>query len=286
MPYAMSDGVQLHYVEAGDGRPVVFVHEFAGDARSWEAQLRYFSRRYRCVAFNARGYPPSEVPEAVSAYSQTIAADDIAAVITQLDLAPAHVVGLSMGAFATLHLALRQPGLVSAVVLAGIGYGAMATEREQFQGEVEETASRFEAEGMERAAAAYAASPYRDALRRKDPRGFAEGLAGHATPGSAKTLRGVQKGRPSFPELSDALAESHVPTLVVAGDEDDPSLEASLFLRRTMPTAALQVLPRTGHAINLEEPDRFNALVSDFFATVAAGRWEVGSADAFGGRIL
>ena len=64
MPYLNSNGVQLYYEAAGRGLPIVFVHEFAGDLRSWEAQLRHFSRRYRCIAFNARGYPPSEVPVA------------------------------------------------------------------------------------------------------------------------------------------------------------------------------------------------------------------------------
>ena len=56
------DGVKLHYEEAGAGTPIVFVHEFAGDHRSWEPQMRHFSRRYRCIAYNARGYTPSEVP--------------------------------------------------------------------------------------------------------------------------------------------------------------------------------------------------------------------------------
>jgi pimeloyl-ACP methyl ester carboxylesterase len=67
---ATDDGVKLHYEEAGSGSPIVFVHEFAGDARSWEPQLRHFSRRYRCIAYNARGYPPSDVPEDVERYSQ------------------------------------------------------------------------------------------------------------------------------------------------------------------------------------------------------------------------
>ena len=69
MPYATTDdGVKLYYEETGTGTPIVFVHEFAGDVRSWEPQLRYFGRRYRCVAYNARGYPPSEVPATVDKY--------------------------------------------------------------------------------------------------------------------------------------------------------------------------------------------------------------------------
>ena len=84
MPYALSNGVRLYYEEAGKGVPIVFVHEYADDLYGWDAQLRYFSRRYRCIAFNARGYPPSEVPKAVSKYSQAIATDDIANVLQHL----------------------------------------------------------------------------------------------------------------------------------------------------------------------------------------------------------
>ena len=58
-----NDGVNLFYEETGQGTPVIFVHEFAGDFRSWEPQVRHFSRRYRCITFNARGFPPSDVPD-------------------------------------------------------------------------------------------------------------------------------------------------------------------------------------------------------------------------------
>src|SRR6185437_11282534 len=101
MSHATTDeGVRLYYEEVGSGVPVIFVHEFAGDHRSWEPQLRHFARRYRCIAYNARGYPPSEVPEDPERYSQARARDDILAVLDRLGIERAHVVGLSMGAFA------------------------------------------------------------------------------------------------------------------------------------------------------------------------------------------
>src|SRR5258706_7306051 len=85
MPHAAADdGVKLYYEEAGVGAPIVFVHEFAGDHRSWEPQMRFFSRRYRCIAFNARGYPPSDVPADTERYSQARARDDIIAVLDHL----------------------------------------------------------------------------------------------------------------------------------------------------------------------------------------------------------
>ena len=102
MPHlSTDDGVRLYYEETGTGTPIVFVHEFAGDYRSFEAAVRYFSRRYRCIAYNARGYPPSDVPEDSARYSQERARDDIRAVMDALNIDKAHFVGLSMGGFAT-----------------------------------------------------------------------------------------------------------------------------------------------------------------------------------------
>jgi pimeloyl-ACP methyl ester carboxylesterase len=270
------DGVRLAYEEAGSGTPMVFVHEFAGDARSWEPQLRFFARRYRCIAFNARGYPPSEVPSDPEAYSQDRATDDIAAVMRGLGIARAHVVGLSMGAFATLHLGLRHPDLAISLVAAGVGYGAAPGQREGFARETKAVIARFRAEGMRRVAADYGRGPNRLPWPAKDPRGFAEfleRLAGHDTEGSALTMAGVQLRRPGLFDLEDRFRALRVPTLIVCGDEDEPTLEPGLFLKRTIPSAGLVVIPRTGHAINLEEPDAFNRAVLDFVTLVDAGRW-------------
>jgi len=270
------DGVALHYEEAGSGTPMVFVHEFAGDSRSWELQLRFFARRYRCVAFNARGYPPSAVPSDPAAYSQDRATDDIAAVITSLGLAPAHVVGLSMGAFATLHLGLRHPALARSLTAAGVGYGAAPGARDQFREEVAATAAKIREQGMATMAGTYARGPTRLIFEEKDRRGYAEfaaQLAEHSTEGSALTMLGVQRERPNLFDLAEKFRAYTTPLLVIAGDEDEPTLEPALFLKRTIPTSALAVMPKAGHAMNLEDPDAFNRLVLDFVTQVDAGRW-------------
>ena len=155
------DGVKLHYEEVGTGTPIVFVHEFAGDSRSWEAQMRYFGRRYRCIAFNARGYPPSDVPDTVEKYSQERARDDIKAVLDALKLDKAHIVGLSMGGFATLHFGFTYPQRALSLVVAGCGYGASGDKKAQFAAEVEAAAARFEQLGMDKAAEGYASAPSR-----------------------------------------------------------------------------------------------------------------------------
>ena len=276
MPFATAqDGVRLYYEETGSGTPVLFIHEFAGDHRSWEPQVREFGRRYRCIAYSARGYPPSEVPDRPDAYSQQQAVADAVAVLDQLGIERAHVVGLSMGGFCTLHLGLEHPVRALSLVVAGCGYGSQPERQESFRAESEANARAFEAD-FATATAAYALGPARVQFQNKDPRGFAEfaaRLAEHSPLGAALTLRGVQMRRPSLHGLQDRLARMSVPVLVVTGDEDEGSLDASLMLKRTIPSAALVMLPRTGHTCNLEEPALFNQLVQDFLTTVDAGRW-------------
>jgi pimeloyl-ACP methyl ester carboxylesterase len=277
MPHlATDDGVSLYYEEVGSGHPIVFVHEFAGDYRSYETQLRYFSRRYRCVAFNARGYPPSEVPEDWRQYSQERARDDIRAVLDGLNIAKAHIVGISMGGFAVLHFGLAYAERATALVVAGCGYGAQPDKRQQFRDETARTAAQIESTGMAEVSKTYGAGPTRVQYLNKDPRGYAEfltQLAEHSTRGAANTMRGVQGRRPSLWELTDQMKGLDVPTLIATGDEDDPCLEPGILMKRTIPSAALVVLPNTGHALNIEEPDLFNQACADFFHQVETGRW-------------
>jgi len=282
------DGTKLAYVETGHGTPIIFVHEFAGDARSWEPQLRHFGRRYRCIAFNARGYPPSDVPESPDAYSQARAADDIAAVMDALGLASAHVVGLSMGGFATLHFGFRHPARARSLAVAGCGYGADPQRRADFIAECEAVVDFIRNQGMPAFAERYAVGPSRVQFQARDPRGFAEfitQLAGHSALGSVNTQLGVQQRRPSLYDLTEQMAALRAPTLILTGDEDWPCLQPGLLLKRHIPTAALAVLPNCGHAINLEDPDLFNRLLGDFLATVDAARWPVRDARAMTGSI-
>lgn len=270
------DGVGLHVEATGAGETILFLHEFAGDQRSWEPQVRHFSRGFRCVAYAARGYPPSDVPTDPAAYSQQSAVDDAVAVLDRVGAERAHVVGLSMGGFAALHLALAHPDRVSSVVAAACGWGAQPERTEQFRAESNRIADAFEAEGSERVAQRYAQGPARVQFQAKDPRGwreFRDQLAGHDPRGAAFTMRGVQAGRPSLYALADQLAAITCPTLVVTGDEDDGCLEPALFLKRTVATAGLVVLPRTGHTCNLEEPAEFNRYLGDFLAAVGRGSW-------------
>ncbi len=298
MPHLTTDdGIKLYYEETGSGIPVVFVHEFAGDSRSYELQVRHFSKYYRCITFNARGYPPSDVPKDGARYSQERARDDIRAVLDAREIDRAHIVGLSMGGFAALHFGFAFPARARSLVVAGCGYGAAPDKQQQFAAEAEAAAQDFEEHGMVKAAEAYALGPTRVQFQNKDPRGwkeFAAQLAEHSPQGAALTMRGVQKRRPSLYDLVDkmktltvpTLIMTGVPTLIMTGDEDWPCLEPGLLMKRTIPAAALAVMPNTGHTINLEEPAAFNAQLAQFFQSVDAGAWRTRDPRTLAGSIL
>ena len=268
--------MRLHWEERGSGDPLLFIHEYAGDHRSWAGQVAHFSSRFRCITYAARGYPPSDVPRDVSEYSQANAVEDAIAVLEAADAERAHVVGLSMGGFATLHLVLRHPERVVSAVAAGVGYGAQPEKQEQFKRESLAIADAIDRQGMAKFAEGYAVGPARVQLQNKRPdvwREFAAALAAHDPAGAAMTMRGVQAMRPSLYALTEELRRITTPILILAGDEDEGSLEPSLMLKRSIPTAGLSILPRTGHTLNLEEPEHFNRFVGDFIALVEAGRW-------------
>jgi pimeloyl-ACP methyl ester carboxylesterase len=276
MPYAPSDGARLYFEESGTGYPVVFAHEFSGDHRSWESQMRWFSRHYRCIAYSARGYTPSDVPENDNAYGHEHSANDVAAVMRHLGIDKAHVVGLSMGSMASLLFAISHPGMASALVLASCGSGSDPGLREKFQQDSRERADRLLREGWGPMAEETAIGPNRIQLKYKDPIGweiFRRNLAEHSPLGSAMTLRNYQQKRPTVYELEAQLKALSVPTLIMVGDEDASCVRPSLFLRSSITNSGLLMMRRTGHAMNMEEPAAFNAAIQDFFGAVERGGW-------------
>lgn len=240
--------------------------------------MRHFSRRHRCITYSARGYLPSDVPKDVSAYSQANAVQDILSVMDAAKIERAHIVGLSMGGFATLHFGLTAPERALSLTVAGAGYAAEKSTQEQMRAKSRATADQFEKIGAKELSKTYALGPTRVQLQNKSPRGwqeFATQLGEHDSLGAANTMRGVQASRPSIYDFEAQLKNMQVPTLVINGDEDDQCIAPGIFLKKTIPACGLLMLPKTGHTINLEEPDWFNLFLADFIATVEAGRWTV-----------
>jgi 3-oxoadipate enol-lactonase len=253
----------------------MFVHEFAADYASWEPQMRYLSRRHRCITYSARGYLPSQTP-AADAFTYRHFRDDAVAVLDHLGIAAAHLVGLSMGAFSALQVGLDHPQRALSLTLAGIGTGSEPDTVAAFRESTGRNADVFEAQGSVEAARIYEKSPNRIAFRVKDPRGFAEfvtALGRHDAQGSARTQRGFQGGRPPVYAFEEQLRRMTLPVLIITGDEDDPCIPPSLFLKRTIPASGLAIFAKTGHVVNLEEPALFNETLERFLALAEAGRW-------------
>ena len=275
MTHIPINGVNLHVEETGFGEPIIFVHEFGGDTRSWQPQVEHFASRYRCITFNARGYPLSDVPADETLYGQQIATNDLKGVLDSLDIERAFVVGLSMGAYTGLMFAMQHPERVRGLVFASGGSGAFPDTRQQFLADSNALADKMlQADSVD--VSGISAGPSRVQLQNKNHKVwelFATHFSEHSAVGSAYTLRHVQAERPSLYDLADDLHAMTTPTLLVVGDEDESCLDVNLYLKRIMPYSGLSILPKSGHLLNLEEPEPFNALLDEFFQTIAVGQW-------------
>ena len=276
MPTIQSDGARLYYEEAGAGLPIVFVHEFSGDLWSWEKQMQHFSRRYRCIAFNARGYPPSEVPVQLSRYSHRHAVDDVAVVMRHLKVSQAHIVGCSMGARTTLDFGLTYPRMALSLTMIGIGSGGDPRNAAAFKRDAEARARLYEEAGLDGVLKGLRVAANRVQLKHKNPRAFedfCQRFLQHSAQGSANITRRVMARRVSLYRMEKPLREMRVPAHVIVGDEDPGAISSGLFMKQVSPAVRLSVVPATGHLVNLEEPDLMHRLTEDFFALVESKQW-------------
>ena len=268
---ARVNGVELYYEIHGQGDWLVLAHEFSGGYKSWHRQVDALGRHMRLLIYNNRGYPPSTVPDDPGAYSQEASIEDLGQLMDQVGVAPPVLGGFSMGGSIALNFALTHPGRLRGLILAGTGTGSI--DKEQNARDFGPIADRFLKEGPASVGEDYLRGPTRVPLLRKNPAEWKKLSAefSELSPiGMAYTLRGVQLKRPTMYELEAGLRTLRVPTLVMVGEEDVPALEPSRFLARTIPNATLKVLPRTGHTLQLEEPEAFNTAVLDFVRELPA----------------
>ena len=280
MPYFTRQGVKLHYLDEGQGSAIIFLHEFGGDARSWANQVTDFSLQIdqpmRCIVLSGRGYLPSDVPESSDAYSWENNRDDALCLMDFLGLEQVDLIGLSMGAYIALMLALHVPERVRSAVCASIGAGAHPPSRQAFIEDAIASAAHIRKTGVV-PARNMALAPNRIQLRLKNEKAwqeFMDNLASHDPVGAANTLAEVQAKRPGLQDFADELARLTVPVLILAGDEDEPCLDASLWLKRQMPYSGLKLYPRSGHLLNLEDPFLFHQDIANFHKMVSKAKWQ------------
>ena len=243
MPHITArDGSRLYYEEAGQGTPVVFVHEYA--ATTAPGSRRCGVSRGRIAASpTASAVIRHPIFQTIrDKYSQDCFNDDVIAVMDALKIDKAHIVGHSMGSLTALHVGIRHPQRCISMTAAGCGYGSSADKKivEETRAASRETGKMFASTDIKAAAARYADGPTRQAQKNKDPRGYAEFvqiLSEHSAQGHSLTMINLQPKRPTLWDMEADLKKFSVPLLIIVGDEDDWCVDASIFLRRTVPTA-------------------------------------------------
>jgi pimeloyl-ACP methyl ester carboxylesterase len=248
--------VRLHVEAKGEGPAVVFAHGFGGSARNFRPQVRALADAFHVVAYDARGHGRSEAPDRAEEYTLERLVDDFERVAGEhAGGRPVVAAGLSLGAATALAFARRRPERVSRLILASPP-GAGATRSEWALG----FAQAIEAEGLESAGAKFVWGE----RSRFDPAGaklIKSGLMEHPGHALAHVLRQTLAVLPGPAELAGTL---DLPTLVIAGGDDEGVLPAARELESHLPHARLVVVPGAGHIVNLVAADAFNAEVRTF----------------------
>lgn len=278
MPKAFVNGVNLYYEITGQGFPLVLGHEFCADLESWDHQVRFLQRRYQVITYNARGWPPSDVPSSPSDYSWEHGVEDLHQLLHHLGIKEAYIGGLSLGGYVSLAFGIAHPEIAKGLILAATGAGAFFDKetRKEWERLYEGHAHKIETEGMRNIKDDYANEAKRIQLRHKDPKGwehYYEALGRHSDIGSAHTIRRFIIPRPTIYELEPKLKQIKIPTLILTGDEDPPCVEPGIFMKRNLLNSGLVVFPKSGHTINVEEPELFNWSLLDFLTSVDAESW-------------
>ncbi len=268
------NGFDIFHEVTGTGTPIIWCHEAAGDYRSWDPQVKFFSRYYRNITWNFRGFPPSSVPDDPAAYSEATMVADMRELMLELDAKKAHVVALASGAAIALQFALAHPQMCLSLAVAACGVGSLNPQNRQQQ--IADSVKMLSDGKMNTLVYFQTHRPARMQFLRKDPKGwqlFHDQFLEQSPLGWTMTAQHVAGTRPTVFSLKDKLNRLAVPTLIMVGDEDEACLEPSIFLKREIPGAGLMAFPNCGHTLNLEEPADFNHALLKFYQAVAAGTW-------------
>lgn len=259
--------MELHVEQTGDGPAIVFAHGFGGSARNFRPQVRALKDDYRVACYDARGHARSPACESGGDIGIATLVADFRDVMSGMGASGAVAVGLSLGAATALHVALEQPERVRGLVLASFPAGR--GEAGGFSGSALEFAAALEQRGVEGAGDEFVWGP-RSGLDEGAAKMVRQGFLEHSAGGLAAILRGTLANLESPALLATRMQTLAVPTLVIAGELDEPSLRASKQLAESLPQARLEVIGGAGHVVNLAKPAEFNALLVDFLSALPA----------------
>jgi pimeloyl-ACP methyl ester carboxylesterase len=246
------DGVGLHYEIHGEGPVILLTHGYSSTSEMWRGQIAPLSERHKLVTWDMRGHGRSDYPEDPAAYSEAATVADIAALLDVVGAKTAIIGGLSLGGYMSLAFHRTHPECVRALLIIDTGPGFRKDEaREAWNQRARETAKSFETDGLSRLKS-------RSKEASTSSHRNAEGLA--------RAARGMLAQRDAA--VIDSLPGIRVPSLVVVGADDKPFLAAADYMAAKIPGAEKVVIPAAGHAVNIDQPEAFNAAVGRFLERV------------------
>jgi 3-oxoadipate enol-lactonase len=258
MPDLQVGDVALHYKVKGQGQPVLFIHGLGSSARDWELQVPEFRERYQVVTFDLRGHGQSDKPR--GPYSIPLFAADTAGLMVGLGLAPAHVVGISLGGMVALQLAVSDAALVRSLIVVNAGPEfVVRTARDRLQVLQRQLIVRLL--GMRKMGEVLSQrlfpKPEQEDLRRQ----FVERWAENDPRAYREAMRAIVGW-----SVAEHLGAIQCPTLLVAADHDYTPVAVKEATVAQMPHAELAVIADSRHATPVERPEEFNAAVLAFLA--------------------
>ncbi len=248
MPKLNRAGVQIYFEAHGTGPALLLSHGYSATSQMWRGQIEAFSRHYKLITWDMRGHGRSDYPDDQAAYSEDATVDDMAAVLDAVGARDAIIGGLSLGGYMSLAFRLRHPERVRALLIIDTGPGFKNDEaRAAWNKHAATFALEFEKNGLE-------------SLKARSPE-MAESSHRDAS-GLIKAAKGMLTQRD--PGVINSLPKIDVPSLVVVGSEDKPFLAAADYMAGKIPGATKVVIPNAGHAVNIDQPQAFNAAVLAF----------------------
>jgi pimeloyl-ACP methyl ester carboxylesterase len=248
MPLLNRNGTHIYYEVHGQGPVLLLTHGFSSTGDMWRGQIEAFSKKHTLVLWDMRGHGRSDYPEDPAAYSEPLTLMDIAALLDAVGASQAIIGGLSLGGYMSLAFYRLHPERVRALLIIDTGPGFRKDEaREAWNKKALAAADRYEREGL---SVLQSASRERADARHRS----AEGLA--------RAARGMLTQRDG--QVIDSLPTIKVPTLIVAGADDAPFLPATDYMALKISGARKVIIPKAGHAVNIDQPGAFNEAVLSF----------------------
>lgn len=262
MPKQHINNIDLYYEISGQGQPVVFIHGLGSSTGDWELQTPFFSKQFQVITLDVRGHGQSQKPP--GPYSIPLFASDVAAFIEALDIAPAHIVGISMGGMIAFQLAVDRPDLIRSMVIVNSGPEVVPHTLKEYWF----VASRLLLVylfSMRKIGEVIGGGLFPKPEQVKARQQFVERWAENDKRAYVAAMRAIVGW-----SVTEHLPKMNIPTLILTGDRDNTTVEAKEKYMAKLPQAELVVIENSGHASPVDQPELFNEALMAYLAKQAS----------------